>query len=321
MYSNLSRHWRRFRPHFRRQDNNVDQSWRERDKTQDEQHFVAREEVQYVCSTADFFDCAEQEVVGLLQRRPEMHDLDRDIERLRKRFNHSKLALEGMVALLAQAPRATLAQIQMDEHPHGYHNKQARLFELIDFNDTLVATVLLLDDLSRTGFSDRAKQACDRICKRVGAPCFTDEQWDAIIHGLTLEIAVYSVAKNNGFNVYMTSRSQDAMGIDLQVQDPETSRYINIDVKSPSSFRYRLEELLKEGRINIHDQLAADANSYAIEMTGHGRQKTEVVLLCILPDLFGDLAYFRFVDEAPMRDRLALLIRQFGLNDGRFGQF
>jgi hypothetical protein len=229
------------------------------------------------------------------------------------------MAHDGMVALLAQAPRAALAQIQMDQHPHGYRNKQERLYELIDFNDTLVSTVLDLPDTERTRFSEATKAAADRICKRVGAPCFTDEQWGAIIRGLTREIAVYWAAKQSGFNVLLTSRAQDALGIDLQVQDPETHRYINIDVKTPSAFRYRLENLVKEERMTPREQLQADDQSYALVINGHGAHQASIVLLCILPDLFGDLAYFRFVDETPMRDMLNRLIRDHGLSDGKFG--
>jgi hypothetical protein len=118
----------------------------------------------------------------------------------------------------------------------------------------------------------------------------------------------------------MTSRAQDALGIDLQIRDPETRRYINIDVKTPSAFRHRLQRLVQEDRMTPREQLIADEQSYAIQVNGHGDQRAEIVLLCILPDLFGDLADFRFVDEVPMRDRLNMLIQQHGLSDGKFGQ-
>lgn len=53
----------------------------------------------------------------------------------------------------------------------------------------------------------------------------------------------------NGFNAYMTDRAHDALGIDIQIQDPEDGRYINLDVKTPSSFRHRMEQLVHEGRL------------------------------------------------------------------------
>lgn len=97
-----------------------------RDKKADAQFLSAPEPVAYSCNSLDFFDCAEVEVSSLLQRRPEIHALDSDIERLRKRHAKSGLAHDGLVALIAQAPRAVLAQLQMDKFPHGYRNKQRR---------------------------------------------------------------------------------------------------------------------------------------------------------------------------------------------------
>jgi hypothetical protein len=220
---------------------------------------------------------------------------------------------------LAQAPRAVLAQIQMDEHPHGYRNKQERLFELIDFNDTIVATVLVMDDELRTRFADAMKASADRLCKRIGVPCFTNDQWSAIIRGLTREVAVYSAAKNNGFNAVLTNRTQDALGIDVQIQDPESGRYINVDVKTPSAFHYRIRVLLHEGRLSNHEADVAEERGYALQENGHGVQKVKIILLCIVPEQYGDLAYFRFVDEAPMRESLNRLIRDHGLSDGKFG--
>lgn len=318
MLQRFQTRWRHFRPRHRLHRHFDNPSYPRRDMTKDTTYISSPEDVRFVCDSTDFFDCAEEEAASLLQRRPEVGDLDRDIERLQKKFLKTALAHDGMVSLLAQAPRAVLAQIQMDQHPHGYRNKQERLFELIDFNDTLVATVQLLSDKDRIRFGEAAKLACDRICKRVGAPTFTNEQWEAIVRGLTREIAVYWAAKNSGFNVIMTSRAQDALGIDLQIQDPETRRYINIDVKTPSAFRYRLETLVEEGRLTPREQLIADEQSYALQLNGHGH-KIEIVLLCILPDKFGDLANFRFVDEAPMRDMLNRLIQRHGLTDGQFG--
>lgn len=320
MFHHFRHHWRRFRPrkgyrqYKRRQ-------FRRRDEVRDDPYLSKPEQVQYVCKSTDFFDCAEEQVVARLQRRPEVHALDRHIDKLQKRFLETNDPLDGMVALLAQAPRAILAQLQMDQFSHGYRNKQARLFELIDFNDTLVATILVMDDNKRRQFAERTKQAADRICKRVGAPCFSDEQWTAIIRGLTREVAVYLAARDRGFNAFMTDRAQDAMGIDLQVQDPEDLRYINIDVKTPSSFRRRMEQLIREGRLTEHELMIGDKRSYIIEYNGHGEQKVPVIVLCILPDLFGDLADWRFVDSGPMAEKLNQLIREHGLSNQKFGRY
>lgn len=319
MFHRRSPHWRRFTPrHHRRRERAYSARWR--DKHVDEQVITAPLPVKYVCSSTDFFDCAEEEVVSLLQRRPEVNALDRQIDRLRARHEKSNLPQDGLVALLAQVPRASLAQLQMDQFKHGYRNKQERLYELIDFNDTLVSTILPMSDELRRQFSERTKQAADRVCKRVGAPCFTDKQWTSIIRGLTREVAVYLALTESGFNAWLTDRAHDALGVDMQVQDPDTGRYINIDVKTPSSFRHRMEQLVKEDRLSERELLQGDRASYIIEHNGQGRQRLEVVVLCILPDLFGDLSDWRFVNPEPMRQKLNQLIREHGLRDGGYGK-
>lgn len=320
MFNRFGHHWhrhtlsRRFRRHARRS------YYKQRNLNIDVRHLVSPKDIEYVYQHDDFFDCAEEEVTHLLQRRPQIHDLDRDIDRLRRRFETSGLSHDGTVALLAQVPRAVLAQLQMDTFPRGYRNKEERLFELIDFNDTLVDTILGLDDVLRAQFSERVEQAADRICRRVGAPCFSSEQWEAIIRGLTREVAVYLAAKDYGFRAWMTDRAHDALGVDIQIQDPDDGRYINIDVKTPSSFRHRMEELVSEGRLTAHDLYVGDQQSYIIERNGRGTHQVEVIVLCILPDLFGDLANWRFVDAEPMRQKLNQLIRDHGIHDGRYGR-
>ena len=313
MLRKIFHRWRHFKPHKKQY-----RTYNGRDYARDKEFFYEPEHIEYALADDDFYDAAEQQVVSMLQRRPELHDLDREIDALRKKFERSHWAHDGMVALLAQAPRAVLAQMQMDEHPHGYRNKQARLYELIDFNDTLDATILALDAPLRVTFEERTKQAADRVCKRVGAPCFSNEQWQAIVRGLSREIAVFLGAKSCGFNAIMPGRAQDAMGVDVRVQDPETRRYINLDCKTPSAFRYRLEQLVKESRITPHDLMRADELSYWPVQNGHGEQKVQVVLLCLLPDKFGKVHNFEFTDLAPLRDMLNTLITNYGLNDGKF---
>ena len=319
MTPRFSRHWYRFRPRLRHRHHHYGE-YKRRDSAQDTVHLRIPEQVNFICNGTDFFDCAEEEVASHLQRRPELHDLDRDIDRLKKRFERTKQPHDGLVALLSQVPRAVLAQLQMDQFPHGYRNKRERLYELIDFNDTMVNTILVLTDTLRDQFSARTKQAADRICKRVGAPCFTNEQWTAIIRGLTREVAVYQAAVDNGFSAWMTDRSQDALGIDMQVQDPETKRYLNIDVKTPSSFRHRMEQLVHEGRLTERQLLEGDRQNYIVELNGHGTQRVAIVVLCILPDKFGELAEWRFIDSTKMRDMLVHLLREHGLTDNRYGR-
>lgn len=256
-----------------------------------------------------------------LQRRPEAHDLDKKIDKWKQQAKRTNVTTDWLTAFFAQAPRAVLAQAQMDKHPHGYHDKQARLFELIDFNDTFEGAVLSMNDDERAQFAEQGRKGCDAICRLVNVTVFNDEQWGAIIKGLSRELAVYLVAQHNGFYAYMTSRAQDAMGIDMQIKDPESGAYINIDVKAPSAFRHRLEDLVHEDRLNDRELVHADEQSYALITNGHGEQAAEVVLLSVLPDKFGEVENFCFVDEAPMRDMLGMLIDRHGLHDNRYGQF
>lgn len=272
-------------------------------------------------SASDVYEAARQRVKSSLQRRPEARDLDRKIEQWKTQAKRTNITSDWLTALFAQAPRAVLAQAQMDKHPHGYQDKQARLFELIDFNDTFEGAVLSMNEEERIKFAEEGKKGCDYVCQLVNVPVFSDEQWRAIMKGLSRELAVYLAALHNGFYVYMTSRAQDAMGIDMQVKDPESGAYINIDVKAPSAFRHRLEDLVHEGRLSERELLTADERSYAIIRNGHGGQTAAVVILCILPDKFGAVENFCFADESPMRDMLGMLIDRHGLRDNRYGQF
>lgn len=254
----------------------------------------------------------------LLQRRPEAQDLDRHIKRLVAQAKHTKLADDWLLALVAQAPRAVLAQIQMDRCPHGYRDKQSRLFELIDFNDAFVSTVLTLPPEEYDSFTDQTKVLCDALCKEVGGPCFTNDQWESIVRGLSREIALYLSAKNSGFQVFMTSRAEDALGIDMQIRDPDSKRYINVDCKTPSSFRYRLTVLVREGRLRERDRVRAEREYYAIETNGHNASKAQIVLLCLHPDMYEMDGAFAFKHNEAIRSELNRLIRDFGLTDDRF---
>lgn len=257
----------------------------------------------------------------LPRRHPKPGQLEAIIGQLRTRAQVTDQPQDWLAALYAQAPRAAAAQQQMDQNPRGYHDKKARIFELIDFNDTFVATILAMNQSMRARFVTQAKLGCDSVCYQTHSPLFTDTQWTAIVRGLTREIAVYQAARDRGFDATMPNRTGDAMGVDLQVRDPESGRYINIDVKTPSSFRHRLEELVQEGRLTEKELIDADERSYAIEHNGHNGGAVEVILLCILPDKFGEFGDFRLLNSEPMRQMLNFLIREHGLSDGRYGVY
>jgi hypothetical protein len=201
--------------------------------------------------------------------------------------------------LLAQTPRAVLAQQQMDAHPHGYHNREKRLYELIDFNDTFVSYVLATRHRDLPGLSDRLKQDMIHYCRRLNTPMFSDEQYDAIVRGLGREIAVYRSATFKGFKVRMTSRTEDAFGIDMVITQPISGRILNIDCKTPPAFRHRLEDLAQHGRIDDEDIVRADEQGYWTLEHRRGQERVPVTLLCILPDRLGEIRDFTF--EQPER--------------------
>ena len=266
-----------------------------------------------------FVEVADYVERRLPHRRPKPHQLDSLILQFRSRAEATGRPEDWLAALYVQAPRAATAQQMLDKYPHGYHDRRAHVFELIDFNDTFVGTILAMDEYHRQDFERRAKVQCDRICYHAHSPLFSDTQWTAIVRGLTREIAVYQAARDRGFDATMPNRTGDAIGIDLQVRDPETGRYINVDVKTPSSFRHRLEELVQQGRITERQLVEADERSYAIETNGKNGGSVQVIVLCILPDKFGEFGHFRLQNSEPMRQMLNYLIREYGLSDGRYG--
>lgn len=233
----------------------------------------------------------------------------RSVEALNEQIEQLKASLPEMDAvskeaalqklLILQTPRAALAQNQMDRHKHGYRNREKRLFELIDFNDTLVSAVLALDHSELTGFTVRIKQRMADFCKQLSTPMFTDEQFEAIVHGLSVEIAVYRAARADGLEAGMTSRTQDAFGIDMVIRDPETKRQINIDCKTPSAFHYRLKDLLRQKHITTDDFVLAEQQDYLTVMYHHEDEPAvPVTIVCIRPERVGDITDFSFADPA-----------------------
>lgn len=206
--------------------------------------------------------------------------------------------------LLAQTPRAVLAQQQMDAHKHGYHHREKRLYELIDFNDTFVNLVLATHYHYLPGFAERLKHEMTRYCRRLKTPMFSDEQYDAIVRGLGREIAVYRSASYKGFDVRMTSRTDDAFGIDMIITQPSTQKVLNIDCKTPSAFRHRLEDLAHHGRIRDEDIALADEQGFITVMHRRDNDTVPVTLLCILPDRLGEIHNFTFDEPERLEEML-----------------
>lgn len=222
------------------------------------------------------------------------------------------LAEAWLEALVLQAPEAALAQVQMDKHKHSYHNKAARVLELIDFNDSYVSAVLAMPNDHLHTFNDDLRRLLDWFCKRVGAWTFSAEQFEAISHGLSREIAVYNAVRTAGFEAHMTSRTEDAFGIDMHIIDRATGKRVNVDTKTTSSFHYRLIELLREGRLTDADIDLAEQRGYTAVMNGHGDEKVRVVLWRIDHGTLGDIVDFAFEHTAKLIEELGKMMSEYG---------
>lgn len=249
------------------------------------------------------------EAFGNRWRRIEADELDPVVFQQAQMLSVNANAVEWFALLLLRSPAATRAQQKMDTHPEG-RDKQERLYDLIDFNDAFVSTVLALSDEQREGFIDIAHHEIARFCMQVGARMFSDEQFDAIVRGLSREVAVYLGAKREGFEAEMTSRSQDALGVDIVITDPATSQSINIDVKTSSSFHYRLKDLVREGRLSQDDANRAELDGYAHELNGHPDEAVRVTLLRVDPNEMGDVEKFMFVRPELLGARLRRLFQE-----------
>lgn len=231
---------------------------------------------------------------------------------LREHDTHDAVHL--LALLILQAPAAAHAQREMDTHHGGYRNRQARIFELIDFNDTFVDTVLALPDHDLVEFPERLKEEIEYFCSVLQVAPFSDEQFEAITHGLSREIAVYRGAKRAGYIVRMTSRTQDAMGVDMVITDPDTKRSLNVDVKTRSAFHFRLVDLERQHRMDEARRLECELAGFCMVRNGHGQQAVDTVLMRIATEHLGEIQYFDFVSIEP----LATLIADAMAHEGKY---
>ena len=211
---------------------------------------------------------------------------------------------ENLRKLLSSTPRAVQAQRQIDSHPHGFRHKKERVMELIDFNDAYVDTVLSLDSDQRKGFDERLKKMMSDECRKARSSMFSDEQFEAIVRGLSREIAVYLGARELGFDVQMTSRAEDALGVDMVISELHGGRHINVDVKSPSAYRYRVQELLREGRITATNANIAEEIGYVREIIEHKGVSFPVAVIRVDANELGEIVDFRFKNEKLLGRRL-----------------
>ncbi len=231
---------------------------------------------------------------------------------VKERSEKNRLPEYFLASLILQAPNAVKAQREMDRRHGGYNNRQARLFELIDFNDTFVDTVLSLDEDLLDDFNQRLWHEIEIFCQAQRVAGFSTRQFDAIVHGLSREIAVYRGAKKQGYLARMTSRSQDALGIDMIITDPETKKSIAVDVKTKSAFRWRLVQLEKRRRIDEQKRLECELAGFCTLRNGKGEETVDVVLLRIATDRLGKIDNYSFADTTALGDLIADALANHG---------
>lgn len=210
-----------------------------------------------------------------------------------------------LALLLLQSPVAARAQAEMDKRRGGYKNHQARLFELIDFNDTFVSTVLALPEADLVEFDQLLRSELTAFSRQLGVMNFTDKQLEAITHGLSREIAVYRGARRLGYLARMSSRVQDARGVDMIITDPETKKSLGIDVKTRSSFHFRLLNLQRQRRIDEEQRLACELAGFCTISYGNDRQASDTLLFRIATRELGPIVNYSFQDLGPLSQQLA----------------
>lgn len=274
-----------------------------------------------VQETGNVFEVVEGRLMRLPLNRhlwKRKHDLSvltdyiEEAKHIAYQSNGERKAEDWLYLLALSAPRAAVAQESMDEHPQGYHNKEARLFELIDFNDAYVATILALTPDELMHAVSGIRRLLDTACKKVGTRCFSDEQYEAIVHGLSREIAVYRGLLAEGYEAEMTNRIGDALGIDMRVIDPKTMRLVNVDIKTRSSYHYRIQQLLREGRLDEETYAMADRNGFAIVYNGHDHERTKVVVWRIDHEVVGEVVNFAFEDTKALASVMRVIMLAAG---------
>lgn len=232
------------------------------------------------------------------------------IKILRQIVHPTSVDLLALVVL--QTPQAARAQDDMDRHRGGYSNRQARVYELIDFNDTFVDLVLSLPLEEHSAFGDRLWNELTHFCDTYHAMCFEEKQYKAILHGLSREIAVFQGAKAEGLLARMTSRVQDARGIDMVITDPMTHRSIEVDCKTHSSFHFRLLTLERKHRINDEYRMRCELAGFCPVAGGSRSEESHSILLRISTEELGPIQSFAFEDTRLLGERLRAAIAEHG---------
>lgn len=217
-----------------------------------------------------------------------------------------------LYALALQAPRAAVAQSEMSKHPHGYHNKEHRLYELIDFNDAFDSAVLAMPRDLLPHVHEYIKNTCDFMCQKAGTRRFADDEYQAIVHGLSREIAVYLGLTDEGYHVEMTNRHEDAFGIDMTILWPKTMKQVAVDIKTRSSYHYRVHDLHREGRLSEEGLFMAERNGFTAVINGHGGEGRRVVTWRIDHEVLGEVVDFRFENTRRLAEEAQMILLRYG---------
>lgn len=266
---------------------------------------------------SELFQNAKNIAESTLRSHPTIDDA---IDTIRHRVQNAPSRERLLALTLLMVPRAARAQEMMDTHKHNFHDRKTRLFELIDFNDTFVATVLALTPGERHGFSDHLYEAMRQFSRQHKTPNFYEGQYQAIVHGLSREVAVYQAALDSGFNALMSSRTDDAFGVDMQIQDKQTGAYVNIDIKTHSSYYFRLKVLVREQRITQDQAEKALDTGYCPVIHHNDNIAVPIVLFRIDHTILGDIVDFAFTDEQRIREKIRYAIDTYSIKDQGYGK-
>lgn len=274
-------------------------------------------------SRRPLYDSAWSHISSAAQQRMPHHWEDLRLEKLssvmaavRLRIDHSR-GYERTTLLLAllilQAPQASRAQDLMKRRGVSFNDREERLHELIEFNDTFVSLVLSFDPLPiPRDIKDNIYYEIHRVCTITRTHPFSYLDYNAISRGLEREIALYFAAEVADLDVRVASRIADGLGVDMQVSDRESGLQVNIDCKTESSFRFKLDSLVRYGRIKQVDRLRADEDGVVKFSIGRGKEAIPVVLLRITESLTGGVEEFRFRDEHAVGVQLRNLVAEYG---------
>ena len=216
-----------------------------------------------------------------------------------------------LALLIVQSPQAARAQELMKKRGIRFNDREDRLHELISFNDTFVDLILSFEEIPKD-IKDNIYYEIHRVCGITRTHSFSYKDYGAISKGLEREIALYKAAQSAGFEARMTSRIADGLGVDMQISDKESGVQVNVDCKTESSFRFKLQALSRQGRVDNEEFLKADENGYVYFTVGRGKEAIPVVLLRLDDELTGGVEEFRFRNEDSVGAIIQVLIEKFG---------